>query len=132
MGRATLYLRADNITALSKYLLHPNYWYGDRHNIIAFLFHTRHNRMCAKVHRTQYILSEENMPGGIFGPITHMLGTSNLSSLVHCLNVQVATASSHQKRFIEMFILSLCPKVSSHTHFPSAFESAQLHNMGQQ
>lgn len=72
------------------------------------------------------------MPGGILGPITHMFGTSNLSSLMHCLNVQVATATSHQKRFIEMFILSLCPKVSTHTHFPSAFECAQQCNMGQQ
>lgn len=53
------------------------------------------------------------MPGGILGPITHMFGTSDLSTLVHCLKVQVATPTSHQKGFIEVFILSLSPKVSA-------------------
>lgn len=88
----------------------------NQQNIIAFLYGTRHNRMSAKVQRIQYTLWEENMPGGILGPITHMFGTSDLSTLVHCLNVQVATATSHQKRFIEVFILSLSPKVRLSSH----------------
>lgn len=58
------------------------------------------------------------MPVGILGPITHMFGTSDLSTLMHRLNVQVATATSHQKRFIDMFILSvtqrLALKLTSH------------------
>lgn len=79
--------------------------------------------MSLKVGGIQYALQEENMPGGILGPITHMFGTSDLSMLVHCLNVQAATATSHQKLFIEVFILSLSSKVrlSSHTQYPSAF-----------
>lgn len=47
------------------------------------------------------------MPGGILGPITHMFGTSDLSTLMHSLNAQVATATLSQKPIIEVFILSL-------------------------
>lgn len=47
------------------------------------------------------------MPGGILGPITHMFGTSDLSTLMHSLNAQVATATLSQKTIIEVFILSL-------------------------
>ncbi len=50
------------------------------------------------------------MPGGILVPITRMFGTSDLSTPVHRLNVRAATATSHQKQFIEVFILSLSPK----------------------
>lgn len=69
--------------------------------------------MSVKVDRIHCTFWEENMPGGILGPITHMFGTSDLSTLVHCLKVQVATPTSHQKGFIEVFILSLSPKVSA-------------------
>jgi len=70
------------------------------------------------------MLWEENMQGGILGPITHMFVTSDLFTLVHYLNVQAATVTSHQKQFIEEFFLSLSPKVglSFHTHCPSAFK----------
>lgn len=42
-----------------------------------------------------------------------MFGTSDLSTLMRCLRVQVAAAASHQKRFIELFILSVRPKVNA-------------------
>lgn len=63
--------------------------------------------MCARVLSILYILLDENMPGGILGPITHMFGTSDLSTLMHSLNAQVATATLSQKPIIEVFILSL-------------------------
>lgn len=66
--------------------------------------------MSVKVDRIQYSSCEENMPGGILAPITHMFGTSDLSTRVHRLNVQVEAATSHQKLFIQVVILSLSPK----------------------
>lgn len=50
------------------------------------------------------------MQRDILGPITHMFVTTDLFTLVHCLNVQAATVTGYQKWFIEVFILSLSPK----------------------
>lgn len=49
-----------------------------------------------------------------------MFGTSDLSTLLHCLNVQVATAFSHQKRIIEVCILSKKLALTVATHHPSS------------
>lgn len=38
--------------------------------------------MSVKVERIQDALWEENMPGGILGPIIHMFGTGDLSKTV--------------------------------------------------
>lgn len=49
-----------------------------------------------------------------------MFGTSDLSTPMHCLNIQVATAFSHQKRIIEVFILSKRLALTLTTHQPSS------------
>lgn len=46
------------------------------------------------------------MPGGILGPITHMFGTSDLSMLVHCLTVPVASTTAIKNGLLKGLFLA--------------------------